>query len=154
MKTSTKVLAALLGGGVLIFTGVRMKNIDLSARVTWGEARNQGIAGMQAVLNVMRNRMLDPRYPSSLAAVATQKWQFSAYNESDPNRAQLDAVTDDDAEFAQAVELAARAVQGTLPDITGGATHYHHTSLPAPYWTAGAEVTTVLGDHIFYRGVA
>jgi len=151
--TLTKVLIAVAGVG-LIGIGIRMRNIDLSARVAWGEARNQGREGMQAVLNVMANRTADRRYPSSLAGVATQKWQFSAYNTSDANRAKLEAVTDDDIEFAQAVELAAQAVQGILPDITGGATHYHSRFIPAPYWATGAQQTAEIGDHIFYKGVA
>lgn len=131
-----------------------MRNIDLSARVAWGEARNQGPQGLQAVLNVMANRAKDRRYPSSLAAVATQPMQFSAYNEDDHNRAALDAVDDSDPQFAQAVELAARNVRGELPDITGGATHYHADWINPPYWTAGATETARIGNHIFYKGVA
>ena len=131
-----------------------MRNIDLSARVAWGEARNQGLEGLQAVLNVMRNRTQDRRFPSSLAGVATQKWQFSAYNDSDPNRARLDAVTDTDPNFAQAVELSARNVRGELPDLTGGATHYHSRFINPPYWARDAIVTAEIGDHIFYKGVA
>ncbi|WP_417449523.1 cell wall hydrolase [Kordiimonas sp.] len=131
-----------------------MRNIDLSARVAWGEARSEGLTGLQAVLNVMANRAKDRRWPSSLAGVATQPWQFSAYNENDPNRAKLEAVTDDDPNFAQAVELAARAVRGELEDVTGGATHYHSKYISPPFWTKDATVTARIGDHIFYSGVA
>lgn len=145
---------AVVGAGALIFIGVRMRNIDLSARVAWGEARNQGPEGLQAVLNVMKNREQDRRWPSSLAGVATQKWQFSAFNESDPNRSQLDNVTDADPVFVQAVELSARNVRGELPDITGGATHYHSRFISPPFWARGATVSASIGDHIFYKGVA
>jgi len=148
-----KYLAAF-GAAVLIFIGVRMRNIDLSARVAWGEARNQGPEGLQAVLNVMKNRAGDRRWPSSLAGVATQHRQFSAYDETDPNRAPLDAVTDADPVFVQAVELAASNVRGELPDITGGATHYHSRFINPPYWARGATVSASIGDHIFYKGVA
>jgi len=159
--TRLKVLATL-AVVVLIFIGVRMRNINLPARVAWGEARNQGKDGIQAVLNTMKNRSdMDlwndgkaDWWGEGLADVATKPYQYSAYNENDPNRAQLEAVTDADPVFALAVQLAAQNVRGELPDLTGGATHYHHIDLPAPGWTVGAEVTTVIGDHKFYKGVA
>ena len=131
-----------------------MRDIEISARVAWGEARGEGVEGLQAVLNVIVNRANDRRYPSSLAGVATQYKQFSAYNENDPNRAQLETVTDADPKFVQAVELAAQAKRGVLPDITGGATHYHNNKIPPPFWTKGATITARIGNHIFYRGVA
>lgn len=131
-----------------------MRNIEWSARVAWGEARNQGLEGLQAVLNVMTNRSKDRRYPSALASVATQPWQFSAFNKADPNRPLLEVVTDADSVFAQAIELAASNVRGELPDITDGATHYHSRFISPPYWAKGAIQTAVIGDHIFYKGVA
>jgi len=153
MKPQLKLVAGI-AAGALIVIGFRMRNIDLSARIAWGEARGEGAEGMQAVLNVMVNRAADRRWPSSLAGVATQPWQFSAYNENDPNRSQLEGITDADPRFAQAVELAARAVRGELPDITGGATHYHNNKIAPPFWTKNATVTARIGNHIFYTGVA
>lgn len=149
-----KFWTALSVAAILIFIGVRMRNIDTTARIAWGEARNQGAKGMQAVLNVIANRANDSRYPDSLASVATQPWQFSAYNENDPNRDKLLRVDDNDLNFAQAVELAAQNVRGDLPDITGGATHYHTKHIAPPFWTKGATKTAEIGDHIFYKDVA
>lgn len=142
----------LLGG----FLGWRkiMKNIEWAGRIAWGEARNQGSEGLQAVLNVMVNRTNDPRYPSELEDVAKQRMQFSAYNDNDPNRPKLEAVTDSNPQFAEAVELAALAVRGELPDVTDGATHYHTRFIAPPYWAKDATITARIGDHIFYRGVA
>lgn len=131
-----------------------MINIVQTARIAWGEARGEGRDGLQAVINVIDNRTRDPRYPDSHAAVATQPWQFSAYNDNDPNRSKLERVSDDDAGFVTAMELAAQAVGGGLPDITGGATHYHSTKIDPPFWAEGAEVTAVIGEHVFYKGVA
>ncbi len=130
-----------------------MKNIEWAGRIAWGEARNQGPEGLQAVLNVMANRKNDRRYPNTLAGVATQRKQFSAYNENDPNRPKLEAVQDDDPIFAEAVELAALAVRGELPDVTNGATHYHTRSIAPPFWAKNATTTARIGDHIFYKGV-
>lgn len=152
-----RTLLLLAGAGLLVLSLIlwrsELKNIILSARVAWGEARNQGSEGIQAVLNVMTNRANDRRWPNSLGDVAVQRMQFSAYNENDPNRAKLEAVTDANPIFAEAVEFAALAVRGSLPDVTGGATHYHTRSIAPPYWAKGATVTARIGDHIFYKGV-
>ena len=156
-----KILAAVVVG-IAILIGLRMRNINLPARVAWGEARNQGPEGMQAVLNTMKNRSdkdlwndgKDDWWGEGLANVATKPSQYSAYNDNDPNRALLDAVTSDDPNFALAVELSARNVRGDLPDITNGATHYHTRFINPPFWAATATVSAYIGDHIFYSGVS
>lgn len=130
--------------------------IETAARIAWGEARNQGSAGLQAVLNVIDNRARRGGWwGNSHSEVATKPWQFSAFNRGEVNRAKLETVTDSDPQFAEAVKLAASAVSGNLPDITGGATHYHTVDIPQkPHWVAGATITTIIGDHIFYKDVA
>lgn len=53
----------MLVGGYLIFRGGKMaltnrdEQIDIMARTAWGEARGEGQSGMQAVLNVIMNRV-------------------------------------------------------------------------------------------------
>lgn len=145
--------ALAVAGLIAIYIGVRMNNIDKAARVAWGEARSEGSEGMQAVINVMQNRVNDRRFPNSLAGVATQRKQFSAFNENDPNRAQLDAVDDSDHNFVEAIRLAAAAMLDDLTDITEGATHYHNKHILPPAWTVGAIVSAKIGSHIFYREV-
>lgn len=155
-------LSGLLLLGSLIGWRKIVKNIEMTARIAWGEARNQGRAGMQAVINVIDNRsrmdLFNDGKPDwwgeGHAEVATKPYQFSAYNENDPNRPKLDAVNDNDRNFAEAIELASMAVRGDLPDLTNGATHYHSTKITPPNWTRGAIPTAVIGDHIFYKGVA
>ncbi len=127
-------------------------NITWSARVAWGEARGEGEGGMQAVLNVMVNRRKDPRFPKSLSGVAKQPRQFSAYNDDDPNRQKLETVTADDAQYRKARRLALWAHIGLLPDITGGATHFHSNQIARPAYLANAEVSAVIGHHVFYTG--
>lgn len=127
------------------------RNVEWSARIAWGEARGEPDGGMQAVINVMVNRKNDPRYPNSLAAVARQRWQFTAFNNDDPNRPKLEAVSDDDPEFQRAKRLALYAELGILWDITDGATHYHSDIIDRPSYLTNAEVTTNIGNHIFYK---
>ncbi len=138
-----------------------MRNIEWGARVAWGEARDQGAGGMQAVINVMQNRANDRRYPDSIADVATQPFQFSAFNEGNANKSALHSVADDDPEFRVAVGLATFAVDGSLGDLTGGATHYYAARGPnkisPPFWireSPNAVRTASIGNHDFYKGIA
>lgn len=130
------------------------KDTEFAARVAWGEARNQGVEGLQAVLNVMVNRTKQRGRPDTIGAVARQRFQFSAYNDNDPNKTKLLAVDETNPEFVSALRLARQASAGDLPDITGGATHYHTRQIAAPYWADGATITARIGDHIFYKDVA
>ena len=155
-----------IAGALLLAAGFvwrkNLLNLIMPARIAFGEARNQGRAGMQAVLNVIYNRSnLDlwndgkaDWWGESPFEVATKAYQFSAYNDNDPNRAVLDAVDDSNPIFVEAVELSALASRGELADITGGATHYHTLQLDPPNWVAGATQTVIIGDHIFYKDVA
>ena len=125
-------------------------NIEWAARVAWGEARGEPDGGMQAVLNVMANRKADPRFPDSLAGVARQPFQFSAYNSGDPNKKKLEAVDEDDPEYKRAVRLATFAQLGLLWDLTDGATYYHLDEIEQPAYLSRADVSAVIGSHIFY----
>lgn len=127
------------------------RNVEWSARIAWGEARGEPKGGMQAVINVMANRKDDPRYPNSLAAVARQRWQFTAFNKDDPNRPKLEAVLEDDPQYKRAKRLATFAELGILWDLTDGATHYHSNIIDRPKYLDEAEVTITIGHHVFYR---
>lgn len=132
---------------------------DTVARTLWGEARNQGPAGMEAVAHVIFNRAADRRWRGrgGLAAICLQPAQFSCWNAGDPNRAECLKVTTRDAQFAQAQQalLAVRASRTTVPpgpDPTDGATHYHAAGV-TPFWALAGELTVRIGQHLFYRNV-
>ncbi len=146
----------LLAVGLALLTAVGAwvsfeRNVEWSARVAWGEARGEPPGGMQAVINVMVNRKNDPRYPRSLAGVARQYRQFSAFNEDDPNRGKLEQVAENDPQYIQAKRLALFAELGILWDITDGATHYHVDTINRPAYLRNAEVTATIGNHVFYK---
>jgi|ERR1700733_1541444 len=126
--------------------------IDTLARTLWGEARGEGYSGMQAVANVVMNRVHAGNFPGgmSIQNICKAPNQFSCWNANDPNRPLLLAVTASDPQFAQALEIAAMAANGTLADITNGATYYHEASIPTPRsWGAVTQVADI-GNHIFY----
>jgi len=154
LRFITKLKLAAIGAAVAANTAAALYgayHIDKSARVAWGEARGEPGGGMQAVLNVMVNRKRDPRFPSTLSGVATQPCQFSAFNDADPNRRKLEAVGEENRHYKKAFVLAALAQINLLPDITSGATYYHTTDMPRPAYLADAEVSAVIGNHVFYR---
>jgi spore germination cell wall hydrolase CwlJ-like protein len=43
-------------------------------------------------------------------------------------------------------------LSGLIPDITGGATHYHSTKV-FPEWAYTGQVTTNIHKHVFYTGI-
>lgn len=134
----------------------RELEIDVLARTLWGEARGEGTAGMQAVANVVLNRVKIAQehgkywWGNNIIQVCQKPYQFSCWNRSDPNFRKLQAVGMDDLYFATAKRLARRAAAGKLEDITYGATHYHAAGFE-PYWVAGERPCAVIGKHIFYH---
>ena len=125
--------------------------IDILARTLWGEARGEGTIGMQAVANVIINRAANPSWwGSNIMQVCRRPYQFSCWNDGDPNRSQLKSVTEKDLYFATALRIACRAAYGALEDITNGADHYHAAGI-TPGWAKGQTPVAVIGNHIFYK---
>ncbi len=131
-------------------------DMDAVARTIWGEARGEGEAGMTAVANVIFNRWIDAVegvvtwWGSTFKEICHAPYQFSAWNSNDPNRAKMLAVTDADPQFRIALGLAQKCTNGTLADLTGGATSYYDTSITAPSWAASMTRTAQIGRLIFY----
>lgn len=127
--------------------------LDTLARTLWGEARGEGRAGMQAVANVIANRAARPGWwGRSISEVCLRPWQFSCWLPNDPNREKLRRVTEKDAAFGQAMEIAAKALAGGLGDLTCGATHYHAVDI-APAWAKGRTPCVIIGRHAFYNDI-
>ena len=147
--------------GYLGFLGVRKltenasEQEDYIARTIWGEARGEGYSGMQAVANVIMNRVRRGGwYGTTPKDVVLKKLQFSVWNDKDPNKAKMLSVNGSDSKFAMAQQIAHLAYTGQLTDITKGATEYH-TKQISPNWDYGklAQVGTI-GNHVFYRSIA
>jgi spore germination cell wall hydrolase CwlJ-like protein len=135
------------------------KDRDILARTLWGEARGEGLAGQIAVAWTIRNRVNDGKVISwwgeGYAGVCQKPYQFSCWNKSDPNYAYLSGAKPIPLqEFTQAQIAADQVISGKVPDPTGGATHYHATTMQkVPAWAAKAKQTLKLGHHAFYKNV-
>lgn len=130
--------------------------VDILARTIWGEARGTGAAGMRHVASVVMNRVANASWwGSDVVSVCQHPYQFSCWNQGDPNREKLLAVTTEDPWFLMAKGIAAAAISGSLTDATNGADSYYALSLDTkPAWTRGATHTYSDGWHSFWRTVA
>lgn len=133
--------------------------LDTLAWTMLGEAANQGTDGMAAIAHVILNRAESGRYPSDPKSVALQNKQFSTWNSGQGGNNPKQRFPKTSPAFKQARQIAAQVLSGSIPDPTGGATHYWApkgmTAMgydETPYW-ADSERTrwgeVKLGDHIF-----
>jgi hypothetical protein len=126
--------------------------IDVLARTIWGEARGEAPGGMEAVAAVIVNRANHPRWwGRDLLSVCLKPWQFSCWNEDDPNRSKMLAVTPDDPDFLRALGIADRAALGRLSDPTHGADSYADLRYSHPSWAQNATPVAKIGNHTFFK---
>ena len=130
--------------------------IDVLARTLWGEARGEGVSGMQAVACVILNRVEVSRrlggywWGNNILQVCHKPYQFSCWNKGDANYQKLLSVNEEDIHFATAKRVARRAMLGFLKDETKGATHYHARNI-LPDWAKAHKPCAMIGRHVFYR---
>lgn len=132
-----------------------MTDQDTLARTICGEARGEGYAGMAAVANVVVNRFRaqKPRWGLTIAEVCRKPYQFSCWDEGDPNLPIIEALDETKGIFRDALDIARKAVGGFLPDLTRGATFYYAKGTPAPKWAEGHEPCAAIGRHLFFNDV-
>lgn len=151
VAASTPVKTTL--GDITKTTGVN-EQVDYIARTLWGEARGEGYTGMQAVANVIMNRVKKGGwYGNTPKSVVTKPYQFSVWLKSDPNYSKMLSVTTADGNFKTAMDIAKKAYNRTLSDITGGATEYHTTAIKPRWDYSKLATTTTIGNHKFYKTV-
>lgn len=135
-----------------------MSNFDLEvmARTAIGEARGESAEGMQAVMWTGVNRYTAKRWFSgqSIAGTLLKASQYSCWLPADPNYGLITNIGPAIALLGDALDWAARILQGGISDPTQGATHYANLNLCNPDWVRGAEQTVVIGKHTFFKNVA
>lgn len=138
-----------------------MSDIDILARTIYGEARGEGIKGMEAVACVIMNRVRARKWftgyvwengiqKPGIAQTCLKRFQFSCWNKNDPNFWKVRLVTNDDKIFVECLKIAERAVAGNLKDFTGGAVFYHAKSIK-PKWAEHKIPCFKTGNHLFYK---
>jgi len=120
----------------------------LSRAIYW-EARGDGADGMEAVANVVMNRLGFEDFPNTICEVVAQGREQGACQFSwlcDDHS--IDAK--DDESYAIAKEIARKAINRQLTDRTGGALYFHQRKV-SPSWSAEFIKTVEIGEHVFYK---
>ncbi len=132
---------------------------ELLARCIWGEARGESVEGKLAIAHVVMNRKeANAYYGHSIADVLLKRWQFSCFNGTDPNLAQIIDLSDKNLELTYCRAIADAVIfertLGRNADPTGGATHYHTVSTK-PSWAESSQMKHLcrIGNHLFYREI-
>jgi spore germination cell wall hydrolase CwlJ-like protein len=117
------------------------------------EAASEGPLGMTAVANVIENRAKSN--PRAVYGVVKRPYAFSSMNSATTGKTGRRGFADHvrrasrDPEWRNALKIVDRLYNGTLTDLTGGATHF---SLKGEYvaWMKDMRVTAIIGSHRFF----
>lgn len=118
------------------------------ALTIWRENRGGGFPGMQSVANVIVNRA--KARGTSPYQECTRAWQFSSITaKGDPQLGLWPSLGDPSWQLAEGIAQA--AANGSLDDITEGATSYYALTMTTPpSWAAAmTETVTVEGQKFF-----
>ena len=132
---------------------------DAIARVTFAEAGNQGDSGLAAVVYTILNRLADGRWGSTVDGVLNARSQFEPVMRAGGDWRNLPAVSA--AAQARVDTILNLALEGRLPDLTGGARFFQNPAIVASRARAGsvpsglvnfggATPSAVIGAHSFY----
>jgi len=120
----------------------------LSRTIYW-ETKGEEAAGMEAVANVVMNRLGHKGFPNTICGVVKQgheqgACQFSWWCDGRSDDAE------EDKSYAIAKEIARKALNRQLTDRTGGALYFHHRKV-TPNWSNEYVRTVEVGEHVFYK---
>ena len=114
-------------------------NVNLLARVIYGEARGEPYTGQVAVGAVVMNRVKSSSFPNTIAGVVYQSGAFDAVKDG-----QVNLSPDSTAQKA-----AQDALNGWDPSY--GAIYYFNPSTATNKWIWSRPVTVVIGKHRFCK---
>jgi spore germination cell wall hydrolase CwlJ-like protein len=126
------------------------RDLECLTQAVYYEARGEGASGMQAVAQVVLNRVRHPAFPKSVCGVVFQGsargkgCQFSFACDGSMRRGVQRAV------WIRAEKIAAKALSGFVMPEVGSSTHFHTTGV-SPAWGGRLMRVAQVGSHIFYR---
>ena len=123
--------------------------ITCMARSIYWEAKGKDTADMEAVANVVMNRLGHEGFPDTVCAVVkqgseTKSCQFSWWCDGKSDSVQ------EETQSALAKEIARKALNKQLPDRTGGAMYFHDKTVK-PVWAKEYIKTASIGLFVFYK---
>nr|WP_298411867.1 cell wall hydrolase [uncultured Halomonas sp.] len=122
--------------------------ITCLARTVYWETRGVGTEDMEAVANVVMNRLGQEGFPDTVCGIVRQggeqgACQFSWWCDGRPD------VAANEESYAIAKEIARKALNRELADRTDGALYFHHRTVN-PAWAAEYTKTAEVGEFAFY----
>ena len=112
-------------------------DVQLLARLIYGEARGESYVGQVAVGAVVMNRIKSASFPNTMSGVIYQSYAFTAVDDGQIN------LTPD----ATAKKAAQDAMNGWDP--TYGALYYYNPATATSSWIFSRQTTVVIGNHVF-----
>jgi len=131
-----QTLAAL---GISTGTTDYDRNLDLMARVIYGEARGEPYEGMVAVGAVILNRVADSRFPNTIPGVIYQAGAFDVVSDGQINLTPNDT----------AYKAARDALNGWDP--TYGCIYYFNPATATSKWIWSRPIVVKIGKHNFCK---
>jgi spore germination cell wall hydrolase CwlJ-like protein len=125
------------------------------AQAIYHEARGESLDGQLAVANVIINRAMSTRYPSTICGVVFQNADRGRY------KCQFTFACDGRSDLGKergawnrSVKLAETAFyefqQGDRPGVVPNSVLFYHTTAVAPNWSRTFRRVAAIGSHIFY----
>lgn len=138
--------------------------IAIVARTIYGEASHEPREGKIAVACVIQNRVRsDSWYGNDPAECCLWPYQFSCWNDEDPNRKRICNAEDGlrlpggavNGAFRECLEIAEQLLSGDIVDITQGSTHYYapRKGVRKPAWANRNKPVVEIGNHRFFNNV-
>ena len=123
--------------------------ITCLARTVYWEARGEATVDMEAIADVVMNRLGHEGFPNTICNVVRQgreqgSCQFSGWCDGRSDQAK------EDESYATAKEIARKALNLQLTDRTGGALYFHQRNT-TPGWAAEYVKTVKIGEFVFYK---
>lgn len=112
-------------------------DINLLARLIYGEARGESYVGQVAVGAVVLNRIKSASFPNTMAGVIYQSYAFTAVDDGQINLQPN----------ATARKAALDAINGWDPSY--GALYYYNPSTATSSWIFTRKTTVTIGNHVF-----
>lgn len=129
---------------------------ETAARTLCQEVRGEPLEGQQAVAYVLKNRLADGRWGTSLASVCLWHAQFSGWwsprgtpSAHDPNFSYACNLADDDATLSHMRSVLQAAMDGQV-DLTNGALFYYSNIIAEPAWAAAMKPRGKFGRQFFF----
>lgn len=150
---------------------ISVQDVIILAKTIFGEARGSTHLDRVAVGFVVKNRCEKARHykkekkkthplfgDGSVSSACLAPWQFSCWNQNDPNFTLLTNLELGDglsrSDFRKSLLAALWVIEGTSEDITKGCLHYHHHQLAWPKsWGVPKQADERIGAHLYYKNV-